>query len=224
MFVIIIGGGKMGGYLGRLLLNSDKKIRIIEERSDVISLLQRDIPADAIIHGNATDLSVLEEAGIRQADAVAAVTGTDETNLVVAGLARSEYGVIRTIARVNDPQKKWMFTAQMGVDVALNQADLMAHLIVEEMPVGEMVTLLKLRKGEYSLVEEKVAHGSQAVGNDLKTLQLPRESVVAAVIRKGRLLIPRGDLALEEGDEVLAVVHSREIGQLAAILGSDKTS
>lgn len=219
MYVIIVGGGKMGGYLGVLLQNSGKKIRIIEEHRDEIDLLLRDIPADIVMHGDGTDPLVLESAGIRQADVVAAVTGSDETNLVVAGLARSEFSVGRVIARINDPHNAWMFTPKMGVDVALNQADLLAHLIVEEMSVGEMVTLLKLRKGEYSLVEEKVHPRSCAAGCQIGRLELPKESVVAAVIRKGRLLIPRGDLVLEAEDEVLAVVHSSAVGRLAELLG-----
>lgn len=107
----------------------------------------------------------------------------------------------------------------MGVDVALNQADLLAHLIAEEMSVGEMMTLLKLRKGEYSLVEEKVHPLSDAAGKAIRDIMLPAESVIAAVIRGGKLLIPRGSLLLQPEDEVLAVVHSAELAQMAAILG-----
>jgi trk system potassium uptake protein TrkA len=116
--------------------------------------LQRKLPPESVAPGNGTDPLILESAGIRQADVVAAVTGDDETNLVVGSLARFEFGVQRVIARVNDPANAWIFTPKMGVDVSLNQTDLLAHLIAEEMSVGEMMTLLKLRKGEYSLVEE----------------------------------------------------------------------
>jgi trk system potassium uptake protein TrkA len=95
--------------------------------------LQRAFPLEAVILGDGTDPTVLAAAAIRQADVVAAVTGADETNLVVTNLARFEFGVPRTIARVNMPRQSWMFAPVMGVDVALNQADLMAHLIAEEM-------------------------------------------------------------------------------------------
>jgi trk system potassium uptake protein TrkA len=115
---------------------------------------------------------VLESAGIRQANVVAAVTGDDETNLVVGSLARFEFGVQRVIARVNDPANAWIFTPKMGVDASLNQADLLAHLIAEEMSVGEMMTLLKLRKGEYSLVEEKVHPASTVTGKAIRDLSL----------------------------------------------------
>ena len=164
MYVIIVGGGKVGAYLASMLLKGGEQVKIIEADRDVISSLQRDLPIDSVMPGNGTDPLVLETAGIHQADVVAAVTGTDETNLVIASLARFEFGVQRIIARVNDPVNAWIFTPKMGVDVALNQADLLAHLIAEEMSVGEMMTLLKLRKGEYSLVEEKVHPSSTASG------------------------------------------------------------
>lgn len=220
MYVIVVGGGKVGAYLANLLLSSGERVKVIEERREDIPALQRELPVEAVMQGSGADPLVLEAAGIRQADVVAAVTGSDETNLVVAGLARSEFGVARVIARVNDPRNAWMFTPKLGVDVALNQADLLAHLIAEEMSVGEMMTLLKLRKGEYSLVEEKVHAQSVAAGKAISALRLPAECVFAGIIRKGGLLIPRGDLVLQAGDEVLAVVHSSEMAKLAALLGA----
>lgn len=219
MYVIIVGGGKVGAYLATLLLGGGEMVKVIEARREHIPVLQRELPVGTIQQGSGADPLVLEAAGIRQASVVAAVTGVDETNLVVAGLARSEFGVPRVIARVNDPKNAWMFTPKMGVDVALNQADLLAHLIAEEMSVGEMMTLLKLRKGEYSLVEEKVHPQSKAAGKAIQDIDLPDESVVAAIIRRGKLLIPRGTLVLQPEDEVLAVVHSAEIAKLAALLG-----
>jgi len=221
MYVIIVGGGKVGAHLAALLLSGGEQVRLIEAQRDELPRLQRKLPLKAVQHGNGTDPLVLEAAGIRDANVVAAMTGSDETNLVVASLAHSEFGVARVIARVNDPANAWMFTPQMGVDAALNQADLMAHLIAEEMSVGEMMTLLKLRKGEYSLVEEKVHPRSQAAARALGELTLPRECVIAAIIRGGKLLIPRSDLVLQPQDEVLAVVHSAEMPQLAALLGED---
>ncbi|MBI3302420.1 MAG: TrkA family potassium uptake protein [Deltaproteobacteria bacterium] len=138
MNVLIVGGGEVGTYLASLLLAGGHRVKVIEMRRDDIPRLQRDLPADVVISGNGTDPTVLEAAGIRQAHVVAAVTGTDETNLVVTSLARFEFNVPRTIARVHTPKNVWMFTLAMGVDVALNQADLMAHLIAEEMSLGDM--------------------------------------------------------------------------------------
>lgn len=219
MNVIIVGGGKVGMYLSDLLIKGGERIKLIENNPVTVAELAQKLPADTVLQGDGTDPGVLEIAGVRQANVVAAVTGTDETNLVVCSLARFEFGTKRVIARVNDPANSWIFTPKMGVDVALNQAELLAHLIAEEMSVGEMMTLLKLRKGEYSLVEEKVHPASTAAGKTIRDLNLPLESAITAVIRRGKLLIPRGDLVLQANDEVLALVHSSKMSRLAEILG-----
>jgi trk system potassium uptake protein TrkA len=202
-----------------MLLSGGHQVKVIEVRREEIPILQRDLPAETVMVGNGADPNVLEVAGTRKAEVVAAVTGDDETNLVVTSLARFEFEVPRVIARVNNPKNAWIFTPEMGVDVALDQADMMAHLIAEEMSLGDMITLLKLRKGQYSLVEEKVHPQSRAAGQTLGELDLPDECVVTAIIRKGDLLIPRRNLVLQPADEVLAVVHASQVGQLANILG-----
>jgi len=219
MNVIIVGGGKVGAYLTSLLLNEGYRVKVLESRREELPRLQRDLPAEAVIWGSGTDPNVLEAAGIRQANVVAAVTGDDETNLVVTSLARFEFGVPRVIARVNNPKNAWLFTPAMGVDVALNQADLMARLIAEEMSLGDMMTLLKLRKGRFSLVEEKVHPTAIAAGKALRDLDLPKECIIVAIIRKEQLIMPHGDTVLQPADEVLAAVHASKAAQLAAILG-----
>ena len=217
--VIIVGGGEVGTYLASLLLAGGHQVTVIEVQRDEIPRLRRELSTDVVTVGNGTDPTVLEAAGVRQAHVVAAVTGTDETNLVITSLARFAFQVPRTMARVHTPKHAWMFTPAMGVDVALNQADVLAHLIAEEMSLGEMMTLLKLRKGQYALVEEQVHPRAPAVGTALRDLPLPSECTVAAIIRSGQLLIPRPDLVLQSADEVLAVVHASQAAQLAALLG-----
>lgn len=219
MNVMIVGGGKVGVYLASLLLAGGQRVKVIELRREEISRLQEELSKEVLIPGNGTDPNVLESAGIHNADVVAAVTGADEVNLVITSLARFEFHVPRTIARINNPKNTWMFTPDMGVDVALNQADLMGHLIAEEMSLGDMMTLLKLRKGQYSLVEEKVAPESLAAGKAIRDLQLPEKCVLAVVIRKGELMIPDRDTVLQPADEVLAVVSTAHVKDLADLLG-----
>ncbi len=219
MFVIIVGGGKTGSQLAFLLLNEGYEVKIIEDRPTVLERLRQELPVETVIAGDGSDPNVLEAAGIRRAHVLAAVTGSDEANLVITTLARFEFGVPRIIARVNNPKNAWLFTPDMGVDVALNQADLMAHLIAEEMSLGDMMTLLKLRKGEYSLVEEKVHPTAIAAGKAIRDLGLPDECVIAAIIRKGQLIIPHGDTVLQPADEVLVVSHASQLQRLAALLG-----
>jgi trk system potassium uptake protein len=219
MYTIIVGGGQVGSYLASLLLAEGHQVRVVETRREIVSRLQERFPAEVVIMGSGSDPNLLETIGIRRANVVSAVTGADETNLVVANLAHFEFNVRRVIARVNNPLNAWLFTPEMGVDVALNQADLLAHLVAEEMSLGDMMTLLKLRKGQFSLVEEKVHPRSSASGKALRDIKLPPQCVFAAIIRKGELIIPRGDTTLQPVDEVLAVVHAAELPQLAAILG-----
>ncbi len=221
MFVMIVGGGKIGSYLANLLLSEGHRVRVVDCRPDVLERLREEIPAECIVAGDGSDPNVLEHAGVREANVLAAVTGEDETNLVVTTLARFEFDVARVIARVNNPKNASTFNAEMGVDVALNQAEILAKLIAEEMSLGDMMTLLKLRKGEFSLVEEKVHPESMAAGRAVRDLGLPAECNLVAVLRKGQLIVPNGDTVLQAADEVLAVVHQTRLAQLAACLGID---
>ena len=132
MKIIIVGGGQVGSYLASLLLKSGHDVKVVEIREKQLANLQRDLPASAVVAGNFTDPLVLEGAGIHNAEVVVAVTPTDEGNLVVATLAHFEFGVGRVIARANNPKNSWLFTPEMGVDVGLTEADLMAHVVAEQ--------------------------------------------------------------------------------------------
>ncbi|MFP5488816.1 MAG: potassium channel family protein [Acidimicrobiia bacterium] len=215
--VLIVGGGRIGGYLGALLLEGGHAVRLIEidaERAD----RRRAELGDRIVVGSGTDPAVLEAAGARRADSVVAVTGRDETNLVVTNLAKFEFSVPRTIARVNNPANAWLYTAEMGVDVALNQADVIGHLVAEELSLGEMTTLLKLRRGSFALVEEQVHPASEAVGRCVAEVPLPADCTLVGILRGNDLVTPHGDTVLESGDEVLAIVRTDAAPDLARLL------
>lgn len=214
MFVVIVGGGRTGTQLAHLLIEQKHSIRLVEHRPDVLARLHRELPTELIYEGNGAEIEVLEQAGIRDAQVVAACTSSDEDNLVVCYLARKCYNVPRTIARVNDPRSAWLFNDLFCVDVALNQSSVMASLIEEEMSLGDMMTLLKLRRGSYSLVEEKIPPGAPAVGVQLKDLDLSDECVIAAIIRDGKMVMPRGGSHFEAGDEVLAITDREGAEQL----------
>ena len=218
MNVMIVGGGKTGAHLTRRLLDEGHQVKLIEARPEMAERLRGEIPADVIVVGDGSSPSTLEAAGILSTQVLAAVTGEDEANLVITTLARFEFKVPRTIARVNNPKNAWLFTPEMGVDVGLNQTDILSGLILEEMSMGDMMTLLKLRRGLYSLVEEKLPPGSKALEIPLKELPLPPTCVIAAVIRNGQVIIPRGDLVFEAGDEVLAVVSDQSKDVLRNLL------
>lgn len=220
MRVMIAGGGRTGSHLAELLIAQGHDVRLVEDRPATIANLHRELPTEVIVEGDPTDPNVLEQAGIREAHVLAAVTPDDADNLVIAALGRIQFGVRRIIGRVNNPRNAWLFNQDFGIDVALNQADVMAKLIEEEMSLGDMMTLLKLRRGEYSIVEEKLPPQSRMLSAPLKDLPLPQECVIAAVIRKGKMLIPRGMMTFEENDEVLAVVHNDSLDALKELFGS----
>jgi trk system potassium uptake protein TrkA len=219
MKVIIVGGGQVGSYLACLLIERGHEIKIIEAKESRIEVLKKSLPENVIVHGSGTDPQLLKDSDIQHTDVLAAVTGSDETNLVIATMARLEYGVNRVIGRVNSPKNAWLFTPVMGVDAAVNQADLMAHLVAEEMSMGDMMMLLKLHGGKYSLVERMVDPASCIVGKALRDIKLPTECVLVAVIRNSDLLIPRGDTILMPGDKAIAITQGSELQKLDDVFG-----
>jgi trk system potassium uptake protein len=226
MFVLITGGGRTGSQLATLLLSQNHQVCVVEGRQEVLHHLHRELPTEVIYEGQSTDLRALENAGIRTAQVVTACGPRDADNLVVCFLARARYGVPRTIAQINNPSSAWLFDETFHVDVALNQSEILARLIEEEMSLGDMMTLLKLRRGQFSVVEEKIPAGAKAIGVTIQDLGLPEQCVIAAIIRRGKMLVPRGATELQAGDEVLAVTDRTGAECLADLFapGSSPTS
>ncbi len=219
MKVIIVGGGQVGSYLASLLINNGHEIKLIEHRDKTYNKLLNELPAEVLIHGNGSDPVVLEQAGIATADVVAAVSAADEINLVVSTLAKMEFGVPRVVARVNNPKNAWLYNNGMGVDIGVNQADLMAHFVVEEMDLEDMFTLMKLRRGDYSIVQMKVAHTAKAANQLVKDLSIPKNTVLIAITRDENLIIPKGDSQILVGDDILALTDEVSRNELKEIFG-----
>jgi trk system potassium uptake protein TrkA len=218
MFVLIGGGGRTGTQLATLLLAQNHEVHLVEHRREVLTRLHRELPTESIYEGSPTYPLVLEQAGIRQAGMVAACTDNDADNLAICFLARVRYETPRTIARINNPRNAWLFDHKFHVDAAVNQAEIMAVLIEEEMSPGAMMTLLKLHRGDYALVEERITAGAEAIGVAIKDLALPAHCVIAGIIRHDNLVVPNGLTTFEVGDEVLAVTDQAGARQLAALL------
>ena len=218
MFVLIAGGGRTGARLANLLINQNYKVRLVENRRELLGHLHQELPTEVIYEGNPVDPSILEAAGIRDVHAVAAVTSNDSANLALCFLAKTMFDVPRTISRVNNPNNAWLFNEKFHVDVALNSADVFAHLIEEEMSLGDMMTLFKIRRGRYSVVEEKVPAGAKAIGIPLKDLGLADYCVIAAIIRDGVMTLPRGESRLQEEDEIIAVASTEGVQKLSELL------
>ena len=218
MFVLIAGGGRTGSRLATLLLNEGHKVRIVETRSALLTRMHQELATETIVEGNPIDPAVLELAGIREAHVVAAVTSEDPVNLCLCFLAKKMFEVPRTLARVNHANNAWLSGSRFHVDVALTQADLLAHLIQEEMSLGDMMTLFQIRRGRYSVVEEKVPEGAMGIGVELKNMNLEEQCVIAAIIRDGKMALPNGESTFQAGDEIIAVASPEGAQKLSALL------
>jgi trk/ktr system potassium uptake protein len=218
MNVLIAGGGRTGARLANLLINQNYKVRLIENRRELLGYLHQELPTEVIYEGNPAAPDVLESAGIREIHALAAVTANDATNLAICYLGKTLFEVPRTIARVNNPNNAWLFNENFRVDVSLNSADVFAHLIQEEMSLGDMMTIFKIRRGNYSVIEEKVPAGAKAIGIPLKDMDLAEHCVIAAIIRHGVMTLPRGDSTLQAEDEIIAVASAEGAQRLSNML------
>ncbi len=189
-------GHLAGGTAGR----PGHAVTVLDDRPRVLDRVRAAVPAAVTVAGAGSDPRALEAAGIRTADVVAAVTAVEEVNVLACCLAKEEFGVPRIV----DPETACMYVGAMGVDVALDQAELMATLVVEEMSLGDMVTLLKLSRGRYALVEERVHGSAPAAGRAVADLDLPAHAVLVYVLRGTEPLLATPDLVLVPGDEVIA--------------------
>ncbi len=204
MLAVIIGGGRGGSYLARDLQTQGYRIKVVDRRPDVVAKLRQEIGGD-VICGDGSSPQVLEQVGVGKADLVVALTHNDEDNLVICRLAKHHFHVARVIARVNNPLNEWLYTKAWGVDVPISQVHLTSKVIEEEIGLGELITLLKLNRGEAALIELRLPETSPCRGKAIRDLDLPTDTVIVSVIRGGKLVIPRGDTTLEAGDEILAI-------------------
>ncbi len=219
MKVIIVGGGQVGSYIASLLIANGHEVTVIEYREKNYHKLEKEFPPQTLVLGHGSDPEVLERAGADKADVLAAVTAEDHVNLVVSTLAKMEFGVPRVVARVNNPKNAWLYNGQMGIDIGINQADLMAHFIVEEMDLKDMFTLMKLNRGDYSIVQTRVAGNARAVYQTVKDLAIPKKAVLISITRNDEVLIPKGDTQIIPDDEILILTDEASRKELTAIFG-----
>ena len=179
--------------------------------------MHKELPTEVIFEGDPVDPIILEAAGIEKAHVLAACTTNDETNLALCYFVRERYRTKRTIARVNNPRNAWLFDKKFHVDVALNQADILARLIEEEMSMGDMMTLMKLRRGNYSLVEEKIPKGAEAIGIAIKEFKASGALRHRGYHSPWRSDDPQRYHHSQGRDEVLAVTNTKGAEQLAKL-------
>jgi trk system potassium uptake protein TrkA len=219
MKLVMVGAGKLGHMVAKVA-QVRNSVTIVEKSPERAAEVKAALESCQIVVGDACDPAVLESAGTPHCDAVIVLTGHDEDNLVVCALAKYEYHVKKVITRINNPSNEWLYNRAWGVDVALNSAQVIASLIEEEASLRDIVTLLKLREGEVAIVELTVPDGGDIAGKPLMELGLPRECLVAAVLRGNKIIVPRGDVTLEAGDHLLVITYPSVEESLRARFGA----
>src|SRR5688572_16608264 len=216
MYIIIVGGGKVGYYLTKTLVNEGYETLLIEKNPKKVAIYQERF-GEIVIEGDGAEMSTLQEAGMARADVVIAVTGDDEDNLVICQTAKRLFNVPRAIARVNNPKNEEIFK-RLGIDVTVSATNLILNIIEQEIPQRGLVHLMTLKHAQLALVEATVEQGAASAGKSLADIQFPPNVVVSAVLRDGNLLLPRGDTILQPRDEVIALSSRESEGELRQML------
>jgi trk system potassium uptake protein TrkA len=216
MYIIIVGGGKVGYYLTKTLVNEGYETLLIEKNPKKVAIYQERF-GEIVIEGDGAEMTTLQEAGVARADVVIAVTGDDEDNLVICQTAKRLFDVPRAIARVNNPKNEEIFR-RLGIDVTVSSTNLILSIIEQEIPQRGLVHLLTLKHAQLAIIEATVEQGAAAAGKSLADVQFPPNVVVSAVLRDGNLLLPRGDTILQPRDEVIALSSRESEAELRQML------
>ena len=217
MRVAIAGAGAVGRSIARELVRSEHDVMLIERTLEHVE--QESVPEATWVHADACELSSLETASLETYEVVIAATGDDKANLVLSLLAKTEFGVSRVVARVNDPRNEWLFDESWGVDVAVSTPRMLASLVEEAVSVGDLVRLMTLRQGQANLVEITLPDNTPLAGKPVRKLQLPRDAALVTILRGGRVIVPQQDDPLEGGDELLFVASVDVEDDLRAAVG-----
>lgn len=224
MRVAIAGAGNVGRSIARELISNGHQVLLIEK--DPMAINPDSVPGAEWFQADACELQTLEEAELENCDVAIAASGDDKVNLVHSLLAKTEFGVPRTVARINHPGNEWLFDEAWGVDVAVSTPRIMSALVEEAVATGDLVRLFTFNKSSTNLSEIRLPRQSPFVGRRIRDLELPREVTLVAIIRDGIPLLPERDSALEALDEMLFVASQdseSELSSMFAYLGEDSS-
>jgi trk system potassium uptake protein TrkA len=222
LYIIIAGAGKVGWNLARELLDKGNEVTLIENNRERFQTVEQELEHN-VQYGDASELWVLERAGIQRADMVIAVTGDDEDNMLICQVAREKYLVDRIIARVNNPRNRQHFDL-LGIKPLVSATDLILRLIEHEVPEYGLVHLLDLPEQRLEIIELLLPSDSRAAGQRVGDLQMPEGALLISVLREGTGFVPNSETVLEAGDEILAVLDPTVEEDVTARFGSDTSA
>jgi len=220
MYVLVVGGGKVGSHLAKTLAAEGHQVSVVEVDSDRCATLEDLVDGVRVICGDGDEPNVLDEADARNADAIVAATGHDEDNLVVCLLGKLEYEVPLTVARINNPSNAWLFTERFGVDVPVSNTSIMAD-VLKSVSLGDIVTMLRLKAENMVIDEIVLPAAAAAVGQKLADLSLPEGSQVMAIVSSGSVIVPRGETVLSAGDELLILTKTEHEAELRKVFAAN---
>lgn len=203
MYIVVAGGGKVGFHLTKSLLAEGQEVLVIERNAAKADRITRDLGATTLV-GDGAEVATLEQAGVERADVVAAVTGHDEDNLIIAQVAKRRFNVPRTVARINNPRNEFIFS-ELGIDATVSATQVILSIIQQEIPEHPFVHLLSLKEGGIEFVELQLIGDSPAAGRTINEVGLPESTAIPLLIRGGTPIVAERDLPLEEHDRLIAV-------------------
>jgi len=206
MRAIVVGGGKVGYYLVKTLKEKKHHVVLIEKDIKLCEKIAEDLEVD-VICGDGSDVEVLNDADIENAEVVAAVTGKDEENLVICQMAKVNFNINKTIARINNPKNKAIFKA-LGVDKTVCSTQVICNSIEGEFDIAPLKIIESLNKGEMVLVEAKIDKKSAWKDKSIAQVNMPRECVILSIIRNEEVIFPNGSIGIKEGDTVLIITST----------------
>jgi trk system potassium uptake protein TrkA len=216
MRVAIAGAGSVGRSIARELLENGHEVLLIDREPAAIKVSS--VPNAEWLLADACEITSLEEAGLSHCQVVVAATGDDKVNLVVSLIAKTEYGVPRTVARVNNPKNEWMFDEAWGVDVAVSTPRIMTALVEEAVSVGDIVRIFHFQQSDTDILELTLPSDSPTVGKRVGDIAWPQDTALVAIIREQRPIVPSPDQPLEAGDELLFVAVAEMASELEDLL------
>ena len=216
MKVVIVGGGKVGYYILKTLKQKHYDVILIEKDKNICMKIASELDGE-VICGDGCDLEVLMDAGIGEAEVVAAVTGKDEENLVICQMAKINFNVSKTIARINNPKNRPIFKA-LGVDKTVCSTEVIANLIESEFETDDIKIIQTIDRGEMIILEVNIGKKSHWKDKVISSLQLPEQCVIASILRKNKVVFARGNTEIKEDDQVLIVTNVENKAEIEKLI------
>ncbi len=216
MKIVVVGAGKVGYFLAKRLYLGKHAVSIVDKDKQTCEDIAKELEV-LVINGDGCDPVILEEAGVKHADVVAAVTGEDEDNIIICQLAKELFNTRRTVGRVNNPDNERVF-AELGIDVPVDSTMIIGKIIEEEVSFSDFVNLMSFKRGKLAIVRVDLPVESPVINKKIKDIELPKDAVLVSIVRGEEVILPKGNTVLKAGDDIIAMAMVGNEAQLINLL------